>query len=73
MKDYVGYTNDKLKVWYRSAKEYYGVTGSGKARIEGDLFIIDYIEDGVKKTWSYGYWGDEFDIAFYYNVWMEQG
>lgn len=73
MIDYVGYTNDKLIGWYENAKHYYGVIGSGKARIEGDIFIIDYVEDGVEKTWSYGYWGDEYGIEFYFNVWMEQG
>ena len=72
MRDYVGYTNDRLISWYRSAKEYYGIIGSGKARIEGDLFIIDYIENGVEKTWSFGFWNDE-EIDFFYNVWMEQG
>ena len=72
MIDYVGYTNDKLIGWYESAKHYYGVIGSGKARIEGDMFIIDYVENGVEKTWSFGIW-EGVEIDYYYNVWMEQG
>lgn len=67
-------TNMKLIGWYKDAKIDFGVIGSATARIDGNKFVIDYIEDGVKKTWSMRFWTEErYDFDYFYNVWMEEG
>lgn len=66
-------TNAKLIGWYRNAKLDYGVIGSAKARIDGNMFVIDYTENGVEKTWSMQFWAEErYDFDYFYDVWMEQ-
>ena len=67
----VNYTNSRLDGWYQNAKEY-NVIGNAIARIENEKIIIDYIENGVSKTWSMYLYENE-DINYYFNVWSEQG
>ncbi len=72
MKNLINHTNTKLNNWYNNAKLDYRVIGNGTARIEGDKFMIDYIENGKFKTWSTCYYGNE-EQDFFFNVWMEEG
>jgi hypothetical protein len=46
------YTNNRLVSWYLSAKADYGIIGSGKLRLTEDMAIVEYVENGEKKTWS---------------------
>lgn len=71
--EYVEYTNQRLKQWYVNAKEDYGVIGSGEARIEGETFIVDYIENGVKKTWSLTMFDNRQAVRYYFDIWMSEG
>jgi len=76
VQDLIDYTNHRIEKWYELAKTDYNVEGKGEARIEGDAFIIDYVENGVKKTWSWAFYPEyleDREIDFYYNAWAEQG
>jgi len=64
-------TNQKLSQWYDNARRDYGVDGSATCKYENNLIIIDYIEDGEEKQFSYGYYPEE-KKDYYFNVWMEQ-
>ncbi len=73
-KQYIEFTDKKLKSWYKNAKKDYGVVGSGKASIKDDEFTIKYVENGNSKEWSIGYFpSNREELDFYYNVWTEQG
>lgn len=48
----INYTNERLKNWYKEVKSSYGVVGSGKCRFSEERIYIDFVEDGVEKTWS---------------------
>lgn len=64
-------TNAKLDNWYKNAKIDYNVEGNGKSKIENEMFIIEYTENGVTKTWQTPFY-PELDNDFYFNVWMEE-
>ena len=75
MKKLINYTNARLKNWYKNAKLDYNVTGSATARIENNTFIIDYVENGISKTWQMCFYVEYLDcmeIDYFYNVWMEE-
>lgn len=67
-------TNEKLNNWYKNAKLDYNVIGGGKSKIENGNFIINYIENGVSKTWSMAFYPEylEFGSSYFFNVWAEQ-
>lgn len=72
----IQHVNAKLVGWYKNAKRDYGVIGEGKASIKEDRFIIDYVEDGVKKTWEICHhlqYIIDAGFNYYYEVWQEQG
>lgn len=70
----IRHTDNKLKGWYKLAKEDYGVVGSGKTRVKGDEIFIDYVENGKKRVWSMAFHIEylEYGADYFYNVWMEQ-
>tara|TARA_R110002073_G_scaffold331631_1_gene516579 strand:+ start:6144 stop:6386 length:243 start_codon:yes stop_codon:yes gene_type:complete len=68
-------TNLRLKKWYAEVKQVYNVIGEGTTRVEGDEVIVDYIENGVSKTWSmafYPEYTEENGINFVFNCWSEE-
>jgi hypothetical protein len=75
MKNLINLTNAKLNNWYKNAKLDYNVDGSATARIENGSFIIDYVENGIAKTWSmcfYPEYVQELDADYFYNVWSSE-
>ena len=75
MKNLINYTNERLANWYNNAKLDYNVTGSGVARIEENEFIIDYVENGISKTWKMCFYMEyltELKIDYFFNVWSEE-
>ena len=70
----INYTNAKLANWYRNAKIDYNIEGSAICRIEGDEFIVDYIENGVKATWKMFFHVDYLSNGkdYFFNVWSEE-
>jgi hypothetical protein len=75
MRALIDYTNTRLKGWYYNALLDYGVRGEGKARIEGDKFIIDFVENGEAKIWSCFFSAEYLytqEIDYFFNVWMEE-
>jgi hypothetical protein len=47
----IAYTNQRLALWYSNAKAF-GIEGSGVARHENSEIVIDFVENGVQKTWA---------------------
>lgn len=72
MERVIKYTNAKLESWYVNAKKDFGVIGSGICSIKsnGEL-VIDYIENGIKKSFSLMYWEDQ-EVSWAFNVWSEK-
>jgi len=70
----IRFTNSKLKSWYEYAKADYNVDGSGESKIEGNKFIVNYVENGIKKTWNTFYHPEYLDhgIDLFYNIWAEE-
>lgn len=65
--------NAKLNNWYKNAKIDYNVIGSATARVVGNMFVIDYTENGEVKTWSMQFWIEErYDFDYFFNVWMSE-
>tara|TARA_R110002049_G_scaffold40862_2_gene123909 strand:+ start:5090 stop:6460 length:1371 start_codon:yes stop_codon:yes gene_type:complete len=74
-KKVIDHTNKKIKGWYKNAKQDHGVVGRGKTSIKDDEIIVDYVENGKKKSWSMAYYPsyvDDNGLDYFYNVWMEQ-
>ena len=69
----IDYTNHRLKNWYATAKADYGVTGEAKAYIKGDLFVIDYTENGVSRRWTAVYYPEYLSNGndYFFNCWSE--
>lgn len=67
-------TNNRLSNWYKNALEDYGVVGNGTARVEGNSFIVDYVENGVAKSWTEAYYPEYLDngINWYFDCWAEE-
>ena len=70
----IAHTNQNLATWYINAKIDYSVNGCGCATIEGDKFIINYVENGEAKKWITYYHIDYLNngINFLYNIWCEE-
>jgi len=69
------HTNNKIANWYKNAKIDYNVIGEGKAEIKDNNIVVNYIENGVKKTWSTAFYMDyikENGIDFFYNIWESE-
>jgi len=65
--------NNRLASWYKNAKIDYNVIGEGTANVDGNMFVVNYTEDGVAKIWSMEFWaGESYDVDYFFNVWMEQ-
>jgi len=75
MKNLINYTNKRLANWYDNAKLDYNVIGNGVARIENNEFIIDYVENGISKTWKMCFYTEyltELEKDYFFNVWMQE-
>lgn len=70
----IDYTNVRLNKWYANAKLDYNITGSATCRVEGDLFIVDYTENGVSASWSMGFYEEHLGNGkdYFFNVWSEE-
>lgn len=74
MQRLTNHINKKLANWYLNAKRDHGIVGSGSVRFENELAIIDYIENGVSKTWSMVFYPEYISngLDWVYDVWMEE-
>ena len=70
----IDYTNAKLANWYKNAKIDYSIEGSATCRVEGDEFIVDYVENGDKATWTMFFHVDYLTNGkdYFFNVWSEE-
>ena len=71
----INYTQEKITAWYKDAKKDYNVNGSGTAhynKVENEV-VVEYIEDGVQKTWSMAFYPEylENGIDWIFNCWSE--
>lgn len=74
MENIIKYTNERLVNWYKNAELDFNVIGEGFLTIENDKAIINYTENGVKKTWSM-YFVEEYisiGLDYIFNVWSEE-
>lgn len=66
--------NELLENWYKTAKDDYGVEGSGRASLdESGSIRIDFSENGSTGTWlSTPYWMEEDNAAkWVFDCWCE--
>lgn len=68
----INYTNERLKGWYKLAKEDYNIEGEGVAKFDEttNAIVIEFTENGETNIHEEFYWMDE-AIEYTYNVWME--
>lgn len=74
MKKLIEYTNTRIASFYITVKNEYSIIGSGKARFENNKIIVDYVEDGVKQTWSMDYFPEYLKTMtkdYVFNCWSE--
>ena len=70
----VTYTNNRIANWYKNAKLDYGVEGSGKCRVEGNNFIVEFVENGISDVWQMAFYPEyieENTKDYFYNCWCE--
>lgn len=72
----IEYTNAEIARWYENVKQEYGVTGFGSCRYDSkeNSIIVDYVEDGISKTWQMAFYTEylkEQKISWVFNCWME--
>jgi hypothetical protein len=72
----INYTNLEIQRWYDDVFEQYGVVGSGIARYDKDSnsIIVDYVEDGILKTWQMAFYPEYLNqekISWVFECWSE--
>lgn len=68
----VNYTNERLKKWYNTVFEDFGVAGNGTVIFNEITEAIDFTftERGITSTYSVPYWQEE-SIDYAFEVWAE--
>ncbi len=66
-------TNNRIGAWYINAKKDFNVVGSGTCKIEGNEFIVNFIENGVSKEWKMAFYPEylENGVDYLFNCWAE--
>ena len=71
----IHYTNKRIASWYADAKKDYNVNGSGSAHYNKatDEVVVEYLENGVQKTWSMCFFPEylENGINWIFDCWAE--
>ncbi len=75
IKDVIDYTNMRIKNWYKTVEEEYGVIGKGETfyNEEEDSISVIYTEDGEEKEWKMAFFSEYLSngIEWVFNCWSE--
>ena len=70
----ISQTNLRLEAWYKEVKLSYNVIGEARTRVDEDVVTIEFIEDGIIKTWSMAFYPEytlENGLDYVFNCWAE--
>jgi len=69
----INHTQELLNDWYKEVKKVYEVNGAAIIYFNENNMFVEYVEDGIKKTWSMCFYPEyiENGINWVFNCWME--